>query len=264
MTRESGEEPGLKDPETDAGGGATQPSEKKRTAARIAGIGLALLAVVAVAYSAGLLDYLSLDNLDALRDWIEGFGVVAPAIFVALYAVAVVAFLPATPFTLLAGLVFGAAWGTLWAWTGAVLGSTLAFLMGRYAARGLVEKWKENNERVRRLDDGVEEHGWRMLLITRLVPVFPFSLQNYAYGLTNVRFPTYVLVSALCVVPGVITYTFAGGSLAAAQENLYRTFLYLGVAAVFFVLVSLIPNLIRRRRERDDDKRQGRDEEEHA
>ena len=195
-------------------------------------------------------DYFSLENLDVLRDWIDGFGAIAPVVFVAVYAVAVVALLPATPLTLLAGLVFGAVWGTLWAWVGATLGATLAFLIGRYAARGLVESWREDNERVRKLDEGVEKHGWRMLLITRLVPVFPFSLQNYVYGLTRIRLVTYVLLTTACIVPGVAVYAFAGGSLATAQENLTTTLVYLGIAAVLFVLVSFVPNWLRNRNQK--------------
>ncbi len=224
-----------------------ESTKRKKNIGKAVGTGLALLTVVATAWLTGLTDYLSLDNLNLLRDWINGFGAIAPLVFVAGYAIAVLAFLPATPLTLLGGLVFGAVWGTLWAWVGATLGATLAFLMGRYAARGLVESWKENNERVRNLDQGVEEHGWRMLLITRLVPVFPFSLQNYAYGLTKIGLPTYVLLTAVFIVPGVAVYTFAGGSLATARENLAQTFLYLGMAAVLFVLISLIPGWLRKR-----------------
>ncbi len=229
---------------------AGKPSQRKNTIGKTVGLAFGLLAVVAAAYFTGLIDYLSVDNLNMLRDWINGFGAIAPVVFIAMYTVAVVAFLPAAPLTLLAGLVFGAGWGTLWTWIGATLGSTLAFLVGRYAARGLVENWKENNERVKRLDEGVEKHGWRMLLITRLVPVFPFSLQNYVYGLTKIGLGTYVLLTAICIVPGAAVYTFAGGSLAAAQENLTTTFLYLGIAAVLFVLVSFVPTLIRKRNQK--------------
>lgn len=230
------------------GGEDRESAKRKKNIGKAVGIGLALLTVVATAWLTGLTDYLTLDNLNLLRDWINGFGAIAPLVFVAGYAIAVLAFLPATPLTLLGGLVFGAVWGTLWAWVGATLGATLAFLVGRYAARGLVEAWKENNERVKRLDERVEEHGWRMLLITRLVPMFPFSLQNYAYGLTKIGLLTYVLFTAVFIVPGVAVYTFAGGSLATARENLTQTFLYLGIAAVLFVLVSLIPGWLRRSR----------------
>lgn len=233
--------------EANTGEEAEKPTQRKKTIARAIGIGLLLLAIATVAYGTELTDYFSIANLDTLRDWIDGFGAIAPIVFIAVYIVAVVAFLPAAPLTLLGGLLFGAGWGTLWTWIGAMLGSTGAFLVGRYATRGLVKSWKENNERVRSLDEGVEKHGWRMLLITRLVPVFPFSLQNYVYGLTKIRLGTYMLLTAVCIVPGVAVYTFAGGSLAAARENLATTFLYLGISAVLFVLVSLIPGWIRRR-----------------
>ena len=223
------------------------PANKKKNVGKIVGIGLTLVAVVAVARLTGLSEYISLDGLSRLRDWIDGFGVAAPVVFIAIYAVATVAFLPGTPLSLLAGLVFGPVLGTLWAVIGATIGATLAFLVGRYAARGLVEGWTANNERLKKLDEGVEKQGWRMLLITRLVPVFPFNLQNYAYGITKIGLGTYVVLTAVCIIPGAAVYTFAGGSLASAQQNLTRTFIYLGVAAVFFVAVSLIPSWIRRR-----------------
>lgn len=220
---------------------------KRKGAGRLIGIGLALLLALVMARVTGLTEYVNLDGLSSLRDWINGFGMVAPIVFVVIYVAATVSFLPGAPLSLLAGLVFGAAWGTLWTVIGATLGATLAFLIARYAARGLVESWAANNQRVRKLDENVEKHGWRMLLITRLVPLFPFNLQNYAYGLTRVGIGSYVLLTALCIVPGVLVYTLAGGSLASAKEDLTKTFVYLGVAAVFFVLISLIPGWLRRR-----------------
>ena len=214
---------------------------------RLIGLVVVLLLALLVAQVTGVAGYISLDGLNSLRGWINGFGAVAPIIFIAVYVVATVAFLPGAPLSLLAGLVFGAVWGALWTVIGATLGATLAFLIGRYAARGLVESWTANNARVRKLDEGVEKHGWRMLIVTRLVPLFPFSLQNYAYGLTGIGVGTYVLLTGICIVPGVVLYTFAGGSLASAREDLTRTFTYLGVAAIVFVLISLIPGWLWRR-----------------
>lgn len=209
---------------------------------------LALVAVIVVARITGLTDYLSLDNLARLRDYVEGFGSAAPLVFIAGYAAATVAFLPGTPLTLLAGLAFGPVKGTIYVVVGATIGLTLAFLVARYAARGLVSSWVEESERLARLDSEVERQGWRILLITRLVPLFPFNLQNYAYGLTKIRFWTYVLVSALCIIPGSTAYTFAGGSV--TSGDLTRTFIYLGVSAVFFVIVSLVPGWLRKRSKR--------------
>jgi uncharacterized membrane protein YdjX (TVP38/TMEM64 family) len=238
-------------PEKPGEGSAAGPPEKRSNAGRLVGIGLVLVALVAVARLTGLSEYVSLDGLDRLRDWIGGFGVAAPIVFVAIYVVATVAFLPGTPLSLLAGLIFGPVFGTLWAVIGATIGATLAFLIGRYAARGLVERWTAKDERIKRLDEGVERQGWRMLLITRLVPVFPFNLQNYAYGLTRIGLGTYVLLTAVCIIPGAAVYTLAGGSLATAGQDPTRTFVYLGVAAVLFVAVSLIPGWIRKRIRRE-------------
>jgi uncharacterized membrane protein YdjX (TVP38/TMEM64 family) len=220
---------------------------RKKDVGKLVGVGAALLLALVVARITGLSEYVSSDSLNRLRDWIDGFGVVAPIVFIAVYIVATVAFVPGTPLSLLAGLAFGAVWGTLWTVIGATLGATLAFLIGRYATRGLVEAWAADNPRIRTLDRGVEKHGLRMLLVTRLVPLFPFNLQNYAYGLTRVGVGTYVLLTGVGIVPGVLVYTFAGGSLASAREDLTRTFAYLGVAAVVFVLISLIPGWLVRK-----------------
>lgn len=206
---------------------------------------LALVAVIVVARATGLTEFISPENLGRLRDYVNSFGAAAPLVFILGYAAATVAFLPGTPLTLLGGLAFGPWMGTIYTLVGATIGATLAFLVARYAARGLVASWVEGNEPLERLDGEVERQGWRILVITRLVPLFPFNLQNYAYGLTRIGLGTYVLVSAVCIVPGVAAYTFAGGSL--TSGDLTRTFIYLGVAAVFFVLLSLVPGWLRKR-----------------
>ncbi|MGF1471176.1 MAG: TVP38/TMEM64 family protein [Rubrobacteraceae bacterium] len=199
--------------------------------ARIAILALALIPLVVVVRLTGLTSLLSLDNLGRLRGYVEDLGPAAPLVFILVYAGATVAFLPGTPLTLLAGLAFGPILGTAYVMVGATTGPTLAFLAARYAARGLVASWVQKNERLRKLDEEVERQGWRILIITRLVPLFPFNLQNYAYGLTGIRFGTYVLVSAICITPGVVAYTFAGGSV--TSGDLTRTFVFLGIAAVF-------------------------------
>lgn len=238
--------------EKSRGEGAAGSPNKRSNVGRLVGIGLALLAFVVVVRLTGLSGYISLDGLGRLRDWIGGFGVAAPLVFIAIYVVATVAFVPGTPLSLLAGLAFGPVFGTLWAVIGATIGATLAFLVGRYAARGLVEGWTSSNERLKRLDEGVERQGWRMLLITRLVPLFPFNLQNYAYGLTKIGLATYVLLTAVCIIPGAAVYTFAGGSLASAGQDPTRTFVYLGIAAVLIVAISLIPGWIQRGNGREE------------
>lgn len=220
-----------------------------RRRAALVGLILLIAAAAIAARAAGLTEYLRPENLGALRQWISSLGPAGPVVFILGYAAATVAFLPGTPLTLLGGLLFGALLGTVYAAAGATIGLTLAFLLARYAARDLVASRVQRNERLRRLDEGVERQGWRILVITRLVPVFPFNLQNYAYGLTRVGLATYVIVSGICILPGVAVYAFAGGSLGtlSAGGDLSRVLIYLGAAAVIFVALSLLPGFIRRR-----------------
>ena len=210
---------------------------------------LLIVAIAVAARATGLTEYLRPENLGVLRQWISSLGPAGPIVFILGYAVATVAFLPGTPLTLLGGILFGALLGAVYAALGATIGLTLAFLLARYAARDLVASRVQRNERLRRLDEGVERQGWRILVLTRLVPVFPFNLQNYAYGLTRIGLATYALVSGICILPGVAVYAFAGGSLGtlSAGGDLSRVFVYLGLAAVIFVALSLLPGFIRRR-----------------
>jgi len=198
-----------------------------------------------LAWRLGAFDLLSVDNIDHLDAWFAGLGFWAPLVFVVLWIVAAVFFLPGLAITIVGGLIFGAVWGTVWTTVGANLGAIAAFLIGRYAARDMVEGMVEKNKALRKIDEGVARQGWRMLLITRLVPIFPFNVQNYVYGLTDIPLRTYVLVTVPCMLPATIAFNFAAGSVRTGDFG--KTLWYLGVAAVFFVLLSLIPNVVRKR-----------------
>jgi uncharacterized membrane protein YdjX (TVP38/TMEM64 family) len=220
-------------------------------------IAAGLIAVILlIASQAGLFDLLKSGTLkervlrlDAL---FQSLGAWAPTVFILTWIVACVILLPGLPISLVGGLVFGAVWGSVWTTVGANLGAAAAFLIGRYAARSMVEGWIDKNQSLKKIDGGVKQQGWRMLMITRLVPLFPFNLQNYVYGLTDIPFRTYALVTLPCMIPATIAYNFASGSareviLSGGQpEALKKTFLYLAIAAVFFVLVSLIPGWVKK------------------
>jgi uncharacterized membrane protein YdjX (TVP38/TMEM64 family) len=195
----------------------------------------------------GAFEMLTVDNIDRLNAWFDGLGWWAPAVFVLLWVVASVFFLPGLAITIAGGLVFGAVWGSVWTTIGANLGAIAAFLTGRYAARGMVENMVQKNPALKKIDEGVSKNGWRMLVVTRLVPIFPFNVQNYVYGLTDIPLKTYVLVTLPCMLPATIAYNFAAGSVRTGDFG--RTLWYLAVAAVFFVLLSFIPGWVRKRYE---------------
>jgi uncharacterized membrane protein YdjX (TVP38/TMEM64 family) len=200
---------------------------------------------VAVAWKLGAFDLLTVENIDRLDAWFDGLGFWAPLVFVLLWIVACIFFLPGLPISIVGGLIFGAVWGTVWTTVGANLGAAAAFLIGRYAARGMVERQIAGKSSLAKIDDGVRRQGWRMLMVTRLVPIFPFNIQNYVYGLTDIKLSTYVVVSLVCMLPGTVAYNFAAGSV--RTGDLGKTFSYLAIAAVFFVLLSLIPGWVKKR-----------------
>ena len=147
---------------------------------------------------------------------IQNLGSIGAIAFIALYIIATVAFLPGSIVTLGAGVVFGVILGSLYVFIGATLGATAAFLVGRYLARGWVAKKIAGNDKFRAIDEAVGKEGFKIVLLTRLSPVFPFNLLNYAYGLTGVSLKDYFLGS-VGMIPGTIMYVYLGslaGSLA--------------------------------------------------
>ena len=214
-----------------------------RRAALIVGV---IVGGIIVARAFGFTAYLRFENLSRLTETIEGYGVLGPALYIAAYVLGVVFFVPGLPMTLLGGLAFGPVRGAAYVWVAATIGAALAFLVARYGLRGLVEGWVARNARLTRMDEAVARDGWRIVMITRLVPLFPFNLQNYAYGVTRIGFWAYVTTSAVCMIPATVAYTFAGGALSRGGD-LRWTLGYLAVAGVLIVLVSLIPRYLERR-----------------
>lgn len=194
----------------------------------------------------GITDNLTRENVPKLKAEITNFGVLAPLVYIGFYVLATIFFLPGLPVTMLSGLAFGPFWGVVYASVGSVIGISCAFLIARYLARGMVERWVDDNAQFQRIDDGVRRQGWRMLMITRLLPIFPFNLQNYAYGLTKIRFVTFLFVSWVCMLPGTAAYVQLGAAVNVGEGNMKKTLLYLAGAGVCIALVSLIPSFIRK------------------
>jgi len=209
-------------------------------------LALGLLAAGFLAWALGLHDLVRPDRLARLRTEIEAYGPWAPALYVGGYVIAELLFVPALPLTLLGGLVFGPVWGSVYTWVAATLAAALAFLVARHLARDTVERWKAASPGLARIDAAVERHGWRILMLTRLIPLFPFNLQNFAYGLTRIPFWTYVGVTAVCILPGTIAFTLAGGALSSGGSP--RTIAWtLAAAGILIVLVSLLPRWLSRK-----------------
>lgn len=181
---------------------------------------LGLVAAIALLYGAHVLGAGAL--VKHSLDWIAGLGALAPVAFVAIYILACVLFLPGSILTIGAGVIFGVVRGSIYASIAATLGATAAFLVGRYFARDWVAARLEGYPKFKAIDQAVGREGWKIVLLTRLSPVFPFNLLNYAYGLTRVSLRDYVLTSWAGMIPGTILYVYLGslsGDLARAAAG---------------------------------------------
>ena len=141
--------------------------------------------------------------------WVNDLGAIAPIAFILIYIIATVAFLPGSILTLGAGVVFGIVQGSIYVFVGATIGATLAFLVGRYLARGWVSKKIAGNQKFKAIDRAVGKEGLKIVLLTRLSPIFPFNLLNYGLGVTGVSLKDYVLGS-VGMIPGTIMYVYIG------------------------------------------------------
>ncbi|VAX11688.1 DedA family protein, putative [hydrothermal vent metagenome] len=184
------------------------------------------------------------EQLDAaqLEALLADAGTAAPLLFMLIYIIGTVFFLPGSVLTLLGGALFGPWWGTFYNLTGATIGAMLSFLAARY----LASDWVANKTggRMKQLINGVENEGWRFVAFTRLVPLFPFNLLNYALGLTKIPFSQYSIATYICMLPGAMAYTYlgyAGKEAIAGGEGMVQKIM---LATALLALVGFLPRLI--------------------
>src|SRR6267378_807607 len=163
------------------------------------------------------------DLLKSALDWIGKLGPWGPVIFAGIYIVATVFFIPGSVLTLGAGAVFGVGLGSVCVSISATLGATAAFLVGRYLARDAIARKIGKNEKFAAIDRAVADEGWKIVFLTRLSPVFPFTLLNYVFGLTRVKLSQYVLASWLGMIPGTVMYVYLGSLVNVGAGHRQRT-----------------------------------------
>lgn len=142
-------------------------------------------------------------------EWIASLGSIGDLAFIGIYIIATIAFLPAFILTLGAGVLFGVWLGSVYVFIGATLGSIAAFLVGRYVARDWVAKRIADNAKFQAIDRAVSKEGLKIVLLTRLSPIFPFNLLNYAFGVTGVSIRDYI-IGSIGMIPGTIMFVYIG------------------------------------------------------
>lgn len=210
---------------------------------------LVLLALLLAFSSFPVADYLVQCAL-----WVQDLGPWGVGIFIAIYILACLLLVPGSLLTIAAGYIYGF-WGIAVVSAASTGGAAAAFLLGRGAARQRIEKLLTDQPRFLALDRAVAEQGFLIVLLLRLSPIFPFTLLNYFFGLTRVRFWPYVLASWLGMLPGTILYVYLGTTVqqladkirgGIARDTLPQR-IFFGVGLLATVVVSVLLTRLARR-----------------
>lgn len=194
----------------------------------------------------GWSDYLgNSENLRFLSEMINEHFLLASLIYIGLTIIACVALaLPGVTFAILAALLFGPWWGTLLCLIATTLGAILAFIIGRFFLKDSIKPLVAKNALLKRiLFDDAGKDDIVLLAITRLVPVFPYNLQNFAYGITDISLAHYSLYTFIFMIPGVALYTIGTAGFSSGGNR----WLYFSIAAVLLLLVTGLGWFIRRK-----------------
>lgn len=182
-----------------------------------------------------------------LRDWIDTLGVMGPFVFVAIYIAAVVLAVPGSAMTALAGALFGSVLGVIVVSAGSTVGAALCFLIARFLARKRVAKRLAGNPHFEKLDAMTERHGALMVAVTRLVPIFPFNVLNYGFGLTGIPFATYIMWSWLCMLPGTVLYVVGADTVTRSLAEGRVSPVLLLVLVLAGIIITLLVRAARRK-----------------
>ncbi|WP_084007493.1 TVP38/TMEM64 family protein [Salisediminibacterium beveridgei] len=201
---------------------------------------LSLIAIILLA--AGLI-WFSRSYLDVrpeeMRNWILGFGVWAPLLFVILYALRPVIFFPASVMSLAGGLAFGALWGTVIIVIGATLSAALAFLIGgKLGDRFMKIREGSRTETIRKQ---MEQNGFVYVLIFRFIPVINFDAISYLASVAGVTFRAFMTATFIGIIPGTFAYAFLGASFVTLNP-----WQIAGAIAIFLVFM-IVPIVLRKR-----------------
>ncbi len=176
---------------------------------------------------------------EVFQEWIKDLGHWGWIIFAGVYIAATVLLIPASVLTLVAGLAFGLALGFPLVVVSATIGATAAFLVSRHLVHDRVDKYVVKRPHLKAVKAAVSEGGWKIVVMLRLSPVVPFNLQNYFYGVTDVRLVEYVPATFVGIMPGTLLYVYLGSAGKAASGAgdgpLQWTFFAVGLIATVVV-----------------------------
>ncbi len=186
-------------------------------------------------------------DLQNLRHWIEAKGYMGIVVFLLIYAAGAVAMFPGTALAIAGGAIFGSIKGIVVVSTGSTLGAALAFLVSRYFARESMERWLSDNDTFRHLDALLKKHGAIVVAFSRLIPLLPYNLINYGFGLTRVPFGTYIFWTWLCMLPETILLVVGADALTTGIAEGAIPWLLVGVFTVIAILLVFLARMAKKK-----------------
>lgn len=196
---------------------------------------------VFICYRLGIVNLLT--NVTALRDWLGSYGWLSYFIFIGLSILVAVLMLPGQLLAIVGGLLYGGWIGGILTVIGASLGCTVSFILAKYVARDYIVQRFGQSEIFKKIDIGVSENGTSFLVFTRLVPIFPYAIQSYAYALTPMSVRQFSIISFLTMIPASFLYAFMSSEIATKGLS-FRLFWELLLAGVVLSLLVILPKKI--------------------
>ncbi|UUV17509.1 rhodanese-like domain-containing protein [Fusobacteria bacterium ZRK30] len=182
---------------------------------------------------------------EKLESVITMLGVWGPLAYILMYIFITLTISPALPITIAGGIIFGPVMGVVYTAIGAGIGLSLSFLIARYVAREAIERKFGNTAVFKKIDEGVKKDGWFILAVTRLIPIFPFGIQNYVYGLTSIGFIKYVVLSIIFILPGSSVYVMLAGAFTSGDKAIVLR--YSITASLIFMGLMVVTKIIKKK-----------------
>lgn len=206
---------------------------------------LVVLALLATTFVLVAVYHEALDT-EVLQNSVQKTGAIGPIVFMLVYALGTVCFLPGPLFVLVGGALFGPLWGTFYSVTGVMAGAAISFIIARFLASNWIEA--RVGGLLKKLKAGIEAEGWRFVVFVRLVPVIPATVLNYTLGLTRIKFSHFFIASYLAKIPSVAAYAYVGyagkEAITGAEDLLPKVLIGLAILGI----IAFLPYVIRRLR----------------
>lgn len=185
-----------------------------------------------------------LANFNNLKSLIINLGYLGYLVFIILFIIAALFSLHGSILAILGGLVYGPILGGILSAIGATIGACASFIVARYLFKDYLDDKLANNKFYHKINEGIDKNGTDYLIITRLVILFPYNIQNYIYGLTNISFKKYTIISFFTMIPGTFLYTYLAGELANNNFSLTtETFIKVLIASILLAGLAILPKL---------------------